>query len=148
MAFSIEARTPFLDYRLVELCFALPFWFKIEGGLTKRLLRRAMAGLIPQPVLERQDKMGYPTPCSQWFRGPLRSWVEDTLRSQRFAQHGLLQPGGTLEVLKSHLGGQDRSWELWRFLSLEHWMSLYLDGDGFRETPPVSSQPISAEARV
>jgi asparagine synthase (glutamine-hydrolysing) len=135
MAFSLEARTPFLDYRLVEFCFGLPFGFKIQAGQTKRLLRRSMAGMIPQAVLERQDKMGFPTPCAQWFRGPLKGWVEETLRSSGFAAHGLLDPTGVLEVFHSHQQGQDRTWELWRFLALEQWASLYLDGEGFRGNP-------------
>ena len=131
MAYGLEARTPFLDYRLVEFCFALPAVYKIYKSQTKRILRRAMAGHIPQEVLHRQDKLGYPTPAAQWFRGSLRSWVEDTLRSPEFAATGLFQTEPVLAVLKAHDAGEDRSWELWRFLATLSWHRQFIQGQGF-----------------
>ncbi len=131
MAFSLEARVPFLDHRLVEFCFLLPFHYKISPPHTKLLLRRAMNGYLPLEVMERRDKMGYPTPASHWFRGPLKEWVADTLASTRFRQRGLLAPDQCQKVLEDHLAGQDRSWELWRFLAVESWMQQLIDGDGF-----------------
>jgi asparagine synthase (glutamine-hydrolysing) len=62
MARSIEARVPFLDHRLVELAFQLPDEHKIDAGITKRVLRQAMAGLVPEQVLSRTDKMVFETP--------------------------------------------------------------------------------------
>jgi asparagine synthase (glutamine-hydrolysing) len=62
MAFGIEARLPFLDYRLVEAAIALPATSLIRGGFTKRILRDAMSGLLPESVCWRRDKLGFPTP--------------------------------------------------------------------------------------
>lgn len=135
MAFSLEARTPFLDYRLVEFCFALPWDYKILGPETKLVLRRAMAGWMPRQVVERRDKMGYPTPVAAWFRGPLRSWVQEALHPAELRRHGLLHPPEVEAVLQDHWQGRDRSWEIWRFLSLEQWLRLFIDGEGFRQDP-------------
>jgi asparagine synthase (glutamine-hydrolysing) len=75
MAHSIEARVPFLDYRLVELSIALGGEHKIAGGETKRLLRGGLEKTLPALVRNRQDKLGFPTPEELWFKGPLRSRV-------------------------------------------------------------------------
>jgi asparagine synthase (glutamine-hydrolysing) len=131
MAFSLESRTPFLDYRLVEFCFSLPARFKISGAETKLVLRRAMSGLMPREVVERRDKLGFPTPVSHWFRNELKDWVESVFRDSRFKNRGILQPSEVEEVLRRHAAGEDRSWDLWRFLSAEIWARQFLDGDGF-----------------
>jgi asparagine synthase (glutamine-hydrolysing) len=79
MAFSIESRVPFLDHRLVQLCFSMPNDHKIGGGETKRVLRSAMRGLVPDPVLDRKDKTGFITPGHiTWLRGALSSTLEGT----------------------------------------------------------------------
>lgn len=67
MAHSVESRVPFLDPRLVELCLDLPTEFKIEGGRSKRILREAMVGEVPEKILKRRSKLG--------FGGSYRSWV-------------------------------------------------------------------------
>src|SRR5689334_7876719 len=69
MAFSIETRLPFLDYRLVEFLFALPDTERLDGATSKAILRRAMADRVPRAVLERRDKMGFETPTDVWLRG-------------------------------------------------------------------------------
>jgi asparagine synthase (glutamine-hydrolysing) len=72
MAFSIESRVPFLDHRLVQLCFSLPNDHKVHRGETKRVLRKAMRGIVPDPVLDRKDKTGFITPGhTKWLRGDL-----------------------------------------------------------------------------
>jgi asparagine synthase (glutamine-hydrolysing) len=68
MAHSIEARVPFLDYRLVELALGLPEEFKIAAGVTKRVLREAMTGILPEVVRTRTDKLGFQTPEEEWMR--------------------------------------------------------------------------------
>lgn len=67
MAFSIEARTPFLDYRLVEFIQSLPSEYFIKEGLTKAIVRDGVSSLIPQSVFNRTDKKGYPIPSSDWL---------------------------------------------------------------------------------
>ena len=75
MAFGVETRLPFLDYRLVQQVVPSPAARKIEGGMTKALLRQAMTGIVPAPIVNRAAKTGYPAPLARWLRkaGP-QSW--------------------------------------------------------------------------
>lgn len=77
MAFSIESRVPFLDHRLVDLCFSMPNDHKIYRGETKRVLRAGMRGIVPDAVLDRKDKTGFVTPGhTSWLRGALSHLLE------------------------------------------------------------------------
>jgi asparagine synthase (glutamine-hydrolysing) len=67
MAFSVEARVPFLDYRVVELSLRLADADKVGNGISKRVLRRAMRGTVPDVVLDRRDKMGFVTAEPVWM---------------------------------------------------------------------------------
>lgn len=67
MAFSIETRLPFLDYRLVEFCVGLPIQFKIREGWGKWVMRKAAAGAVPDPILWRKDKIGFEAPDAMWL---------------------------------------------------------------------------------
>jgi asparagine synthase (glutamine-hydrolysing) len=67
MAFSVEARTPFLDYRLVEMAIQLPATALIRRGWTKAILRDAAKGIVPESVRLRRDKLGFPTPERRWL---------------------------------------------------------------------------------
>ena len=62
MAFSVESRLPFLDYRLVEFALSLPDDFKIKNGKRKFILRESMKHILPKQVYQRYDKLGFPTP--------------------------------------------------------------------------------------
>jgi len=75
MAHSIEARVPFLDYRLVEFAIGLGELHKVMDGETKILLRKAMEKVLPEKVQTRQDKLGFPTPEQRWFRTELKEQV-------------------------------------------------------------------------
>ena len=84
MAWSVESRTPFMDYRLVEFTLGLPARFIYKRGVRKAVLRAAMSGVIPPAVENRKDKMGFVTPEELWLKGEGRDWflqgVEDTLK--------------------------------------------------------------------
>ncbi len=131
MAFSLEARVPFLDYRLVEFCFSLPIEFKIAPPLTKLVLRKAMNGRLPSSVTQRSDKLGYPTPFGGWLREGLRDWVEDFFAGQDFRDSCVLDGPACREIWRSHLSGEDRSWEMWRILHTHRWSQLFLQGQGY-----------------
>ena len=90
MAHSLEARVPFLDYRLVELSFSLDGGRLLERGTTKAILRRALADLLPPSVAARTDKLGFVTPEALWLRGPRGGVAADAFASQRFADRGFV----------------------------------------------------------
>jgi asparagine synthase (glutamine-hydrolysing) len=128
MAFSIEARTPFLDYRLVEYAFSLAGDTKLEGGQLKGLLRRAMRGVTPDPVLDRSDKKGYSTPVREWFRGHLVDGVRDMLLSQSARERGIFDAETVARKLDDHVSGRlDLSWQISRWLTVEQWFRTFVD---------------------
>lgn len=128
MAFSVEARVPFLDYRLVEFCFNLPASWKIHGTTTKRLLRHAMKEILPDELIGRRDKKGYATPVARWLRNGLREDVKELIRSDAFTQRGIFNQEKVLGRFNDHVRGHsDYTWEIWRWISLEMWFREFID---------------------
>ena len=84
MAFSIESRMPFLDFRLAEFMARVPASYKIHDGWTKHLARNAFDGRLPSSIVWRRDKMGWPIPETFWFRSSLRNWFREEIRSSGF----------------------------------------------------------------
>jgi asparagine synthase (glutamine-hydrolysing) len=129
MAHSLEARVPFLDHRLVELLFSLPGDELIRGGETKSVLRRALADLLPAPVLARRDKLGFVTPTARFLRGALGELAADVFASRSFAERGFVDPAAARRRLAQHREGAfEAGFELWRALNLELWAREFLDG--------------------
>src|SRR4029079_445907 len=85
---SLEARVPFLDHRFAELLFSLDARRLIERGRTQAVLRDAPAGLLPEKVRDRRDKLGFVTPEGAWLRGPLGDLAADVFSSRSFPQPG------------------------------------------------------------
>ncbi len=84
MAHSVEARLPFLDYRLVEKLASFPLTQKMRNGWTKYVLRNAMKDILHEKVRLRKTKLGFDTPEDQWFRESLRPMVKDVFQSSTF----------------------------------------------------------------
>ncbi len=126
MAFSIEARVPFLDYRLVEYLFTLPPGLKIRGGETKVVLREAVQGLIPQVVLDRRDKIGFETPEDEWFRTVLKDNIEDIIYSKRFGELPFFDHARVKRELKAHMqGSKNIGSTIWKWLNLYMWLERF-----------------------
>lgn len=122
MAHSIEARVPFLDHRLVEFNLRLGNSHKITGGDTKRVLRTAMKGILPEDVRTRRDKLGFATPEQRWFRGPLRSLVEAGVQDTLSRYPGLLVNDATERLTREMLDGhRPLDFTLWRIINLGMW---------------------------
>lgn len=77
MASGVEIRMPFLDYRLVTYTFALPWTSKVGDGYTKRIMRDALKGILPEEIRTRRDKIGWNAPLHEWFKGPLKKEIEE-----------------------------------------------------------------------
>jgi asparagine synthase (glutamine-hydrolysing) len=127
MAFSIEARVPLLDHKLVEYGLSLPDHLKIQGGLSKFAVRQATRGLMPEGVRLRRTKLGFAGADRRWLNADLRPQVteliSDKLRCERF-----VDPGPLREWYQS-AGKKNASAEaygsLFRVLSLEMWMRAF-----------------------
>lgn len=128
MAFSVESRLPFLDYRLVEYVFRLPIAAKIGAGWTKRVMREAMKGRLPEEIRLRRDKMGYPTPLNYWLsteRG--RQLIENAAEADRtgfalFPKEGLNRRLKGLTSVK----GAEYAGDLWRMISVSSWIARFI----------------------
>ncbi len=86
MAHSIESRMPFMDYRVVEFLASVPAAYKLHGGWTKYLARRAFSGKLPDEIVWRKDKMGWPIPETHWFEGKLKGWMAERVTNAAFLQ--------------------------------------------------------------
>ena len=128
MAFSIESRVPFLDYRFVEYAALLPLNQKLEGGTTKVVLRNAMCGLIPEKIRTRRDKMGFVTPEEVWMRTVLKDWVVGILSSDSFRNRGYWNAERVSRGFERVCAGRERyTSDLWRYVCLELWLRRFVD---------------------
>jgi asparagine synthase (glutamine-hydrolysing) len=135
MATSIESRVPFLDHELVEYAATLPDTWKLRGWTTKRVLREAMKGLLPESILNR-PKMGFPVPFAGWTRGGWNGVARDILLDRRARQRGLLEPHAVERLLLAHADGRtDGGDRIWTLLNLELWHRTFIDGEGVQTLP-------------
>ncbi len=126
MAFSIEARVPFLDYRLVEYLASLPLDQKIRGGVTKYVLRRAIRGLVPDAIRCRMDKMGFVTPEEAWMKDELAPEILDLFSSPEFARRPYWDAERVLGNYREFLDGKSPySTEFWRIACAELWLRQF-----------------------
>jgi len=86
MAHGVEIRAPFLDWRLVCFMFSLPSESKLGGGTTKRILREAMRGVLPEEIRMRRNKVGFMSPIEDWYKGSLKFFVLDSINSKLFLE--------------------------------------------------------------
>ncbi len=122
MAFSVEARLPFLDHRVAEFVFGVPDELLIHNGLTKVLLREAMRHVLPEPVYRRVGKLGFPTPENIWFRGELRGWLRGVL--DKAVRRPFFDRSGVEQEWKRFLHGGDVG-NLWRVAHTELWWERF-----------------------
>lgn len=128
MAASIESRVPFLDHELVEFATQLPTNMKLRGFTTKYVLRRAMAGILPENIIKRK-KMGFPVPIGSWLRGEFRWVLDEYVLGERSRARGLFDQKCIQTLIARHYSGENHSEQLWMLINLEIWMRRFLDGD-------------------
>ena len=125
MAHSLEVRPPFLDHRIVEWAAQLPDRFKIRGLQQKYVLRELMRGKLPAVVLDRK-KTGFDIPTHDWFRGPLRSLLLDTLTPAAIEATGIFNARGIGELIADHMERRiNIGYHLWGLLTLFLWMNRW-----------------------
>ncbi len=117
-SFGMESRAPFLDPRVSAAALAVPLGARSPSHRPRRLFRDTFRRDLPGPIAARRRKLGFPVPLARWWRGPLREWVTDTLRSRAFRDHGYLRQG-VLQALLRDDGQAGRSVFFW--LALDAW---------------------------
>jgi asparagine synthase (glutamine-hydrolysing) len=145
MAHSLEVRPPFLDHRIVEFAAGLPQNLKIRGGKQKFLLRELMRGKLPESVLQRK-KSGFDIPTHDWFRGPLRSLLMDTLTTDAIESTHIFDARAIHELIRDHMERRiNVGYHLWGLLTLFLWMKRWkVEVQPPHELPAGSPAPVLA----
>lgn len=126
MAYSIESRVPFVTPALASFVFSLPDEYLISPeAVTKAVLRRSLRGLVPDPILDRRDKIGFATPQQSWMT-VLRPQLERSLRSDALAGIPALDPAAVWRAAERALAGhQVLSAKLWTWFNLVRWAESF-----------------------
>ncbi|MFO7955483.1 MAG: asparagine synthase (glutamine-hydrolyzing) [Candidatus Brocadiia bacterium] len=106
MAGSVEARVPFLDHKLVEFCAQIPPGLKMRGRREKHVLREALDGVLPAPLV-RRPKKGLRAPYRDWLRGELPEFAAEMLSERALRRKGHFDPGGVVRLLQRHRRGEE-----------------------------------------
>lgn len=147
MAASIESRVPFLDHKLVEFSTHMPDEWKLNGWTTKRVLREAMKGVIPDSILTRK-KMGFPVPLARWFRREFRPQIDEYILSARAQARGLFAAENVRQLVAEHQEGHnDHADKLWSLMNLEIWHRIFVDGDVHLAALPIVPEHTSNPLR-
>ncbi len=127
MAHSLEARSPFLDHKLMEFMAGVPASQRIRRGQTKHLLKEALRGFLPDEILDRR-KMGFAVPLGAWLRTSLREQLTDTLLSQRSRSRGYFKHSMIQRMIEANDAGDYLyQYQLWDLFMLEKWHHAYID---------------------
>jgi asparagine synthase (glutamine-hydrolysing) len=125
MAHSVEARVPFLDYRLVEFAFSLKDCLKVRDGMTKAVLREAMHGVLPEAVRTRVDKLGFVTPEEIWVREQAPERFRKAMRQAIEQSSGVLNDK-CMSLLNDIIkGGTPFSFLPWRIIAFGSWVDRF-----------------------
>jgi asparagine synthase (glutamine-hydrolysing) len=137
MAYSVEARSPFLDHYLMEFAAALPSEHKLNGKNGKQILRSALRRVLPAEILDR-SKMGFGVPLARWFREELRELPSDVLLDPRSLGRGYFRRAEIECLIQEHRERlADHSLRLWVLLQLEMWHREVV------EAPPQSIEAVA-----
>ena len=122
MANSLEARSPFLDHKVMEFAFLLPENMKLRGFTgTKWILKEAFKDMLP-PQIYKRGKMGFGIPLGPWFRGELKDYWAGACLSQQALGRGYFKPAAMYKLWDEHQSGaRDNGYRLWALLMLELW---------------------------
>ena len=150
MACSLEARSPFLDHRLIEFCAALPSAVKSDGRSRKIVLREAFRGLLPDTILDR-PKQGFSLPLRAWLRGPLAALARDLLVEQPRGVREFFDLAVIRRMLDAHVSGRrNHAHRLWALMLFAQWYRLMIDQQAYKMAPPPfpDYEPLSVYGHV
>jgi asparagine synthase (glutamine-hydrolysing) len=125
---SLETRAPLLDQRLVQYVASLPSSLRTRNDTLKYLLKRSVAGMLPQSVLSR-GKQGFGVPLDRWFRGELTGYASAVLDTPRAHARGIFRPDFVRNMLQRHSNTNlvKHGRMIWALLCLELWFQAYID---------------------
>jgi asparagine synthase (glutamine-hydrolysing) len=139
MAYSVEARSPFLDHQLMEFAASLPPEYKLDGISGKHLLKKTLHRVLPETILGR-PKRGFAVPLARWFREELRDLPADILLDPRALGRGYFRRSEIEDLILEHRRKTaDHSQRLWALLQLEMWHREVLEVTAPAKHPRVGS---------
>ncbi len=126
MANSLEARSPFLDHKLMEFAARIPASLKLKGITTKYILKKAFFKILPKEILQRQ-KQGFGVPVGNWFRNNLKDYAYEILLSRNCIKRGYFKEETVKRILNEHvLGRVDHGERIWSLINLELWHNMFI----------------------
>jgi len=137
MAHGLESRVPMLDHELVEFAATIPADVKFKSGDLKRVLKKVGVGVLPDSVLAREDKMGFPLPLNAWLSGPCSDWIHDVFATGANTGRDHVDAAAIPALLdaESTFGRT-----MWGYLSLELWHQTFVDRSAhYRSLDPAAS---------
>lgn len=126
MANSLEVRSPFLDYRVIEFGLSLPSEYKISGGESKHILREIARDFVSSKLINR-PKMGFAIPRARWLREDLKEIVREVLLDETSRSRGWYKANRVEELLKRHNDGVELDSIIWPMFMLEIWAKNWID---------------------
>ena len=127
MAVSLEVRAPFLDPSVAEFAASLPANYKLRGGKSKYILKRAVADLLP-PFVTRRSKKGFGVPVAEWLKGKLKPLARDLLSPERVRRAGVFNPEYVTRLQDEHERGVANHRKLlWTLLMFELWHESFVE---------------------
>jgi asparagine synthase (glutamine-hydrolysing) len=130
MAFTLESRLPFMDYRLIEWAMSLPAELKIDQAVSKRILREVAKPLIPPAIVARRDKMGFVSPQKQWQRGELKLALDAAFAQDLQMIMPFLNGNEAKGIYKEYQSGRNDNWTwrwVWRVACLTWWYRYWFE---------------------
>jgi asparagine synthase (glutamine-hydrolysing) len=124
MAVSLESRVPLLDRRIVDLISRMPAGMKFKGGELKYLLKKTIKTVMPDAIMNRKEKMGFPVPLHIWSKNKAKSFILDVLLSKNAKERNIIN---TKYVEKLVNCEQPFGRGLWGILCLELWYNQFID---------------------
>ena len=136
MAYSVEARVPFLDHELVEFCARIPPRVKMKWLHEKHILRRAMESVLPPDIVNRK-KRGLQVPMDTWLRAPLPGFAAERMSEPALRQSGYFDPDKVAALMRRHrAGGENLGQILSAVLGVQIWHDLFRHSASGRQVPP------------
>jgi len=127
MAYSLEARTPLVDHRVVEMSQKIPFEYKYKNGEGKYILKDILYDYVPEKIFQR-PKSGFTVPLKNWFRSELKEYVFDTLTSTNLSKIDGINIGYVNKMVESHMKGNENNYhQIWTLLTYIKWSEKYLE---------------------
>ena len=125
MAHSVEIRSPFLDYRLVEFAATVPGSMKIKNGNVKDILKKTVDALLPQGITNR-PKEGFVLPVFEWMVEKLKGYSMSVLSAERLKRHNLFNPEVVGNIMQDyHSGNRNNAGKIWNLMMFQIWWEKY-----------------------